>query len=172
MNFDNEKQMAKEVQNKLHGTGPVSAAGRTIYDYERMARPSEPEGSLGVSTTWKSSGLKENRIEAPTCVPDAERMIGYLDRLSTDLRSLAIKAGYKLDQFANPDQGPKPVACDTKMVDQRLCSSSYFRILESRVEMMQESIDSLRSTLDSVSATEQSSPVGSNTIQVSNIKSY
>lgn len=157
MTNDEERALARKIQSSLHGATLASGGGwRTGLDNPRYLTQgvTAPGMGFGQSSDYvpEKHSLKAQQVTSP--LPDSERMIQYLDALTVQARDLSTLAESKLDQFCDY----RPAAeCDplSKTSDNRQCSSSYFRILESRIEMLQESFNHLSSLLHSVSASSQ-----------------
>lgn len=153
MNFEEEKALARRIQADLHGasitsTLPVFGA-KSGFDVAKAYAPiiSPP---VKQPARIKHQDIKLFPDEGPKAIPDAQRMINYLDALQDELLSLGAKARAKLEQFTEPQPEQKSAIDST--VDTRLCRSDYFRILESRIESMQYSLKYLSDLIDSVSA--------------------
>jgi hypothetical protein len=145
MNYENEKKMARQVLGANHGESLVGKA---------------PATAAAMTTGHMNASVKNNAKPDPISgsgLTDSERMMQYLDNLTVRARDLTTHAHYRLNQFLEP----RPAVCndvDKQACDNRECSSEYFRMLESRIEMLNESLGFLEGILGSVSAPLQTGP--------------
>ena len=155
MTNDEERALARRIQAELHGAGlkgqSIQATG---YVGPGTGIPQAPMDWQGFKPQGPMVlGSVKVQEPAPAYIPDSERMIQYLDKLTDDFRKLGEKAGTRLYQFCGPVRAAK--GDNSPAIDNRQCSSPYFRILESRIEMLNESLNYLNDLVDSVSAHDQ-----------------
>lgn len=148
MNFEQERKMARDIQGSLHGATLVSKVNMMEHPIAPMGWIER--GIIGSTGSWSPSGGEIKSQKETDATTDSERMIRYLDYLTGEMRKLNLKAVAKLGQFRGPGGGVK--VCGDAKVDNRQCSSNYFRILESRIEMLSEYCHSLEELIDDVSA--------------------
>jgi hypothetical protein len=174
MNFDEEKAMARRIQGGLHGAGLKPTFGQCNVDTKQYAPAATGGGWVGPvtgapvpNTKWQEVGpvtaylpsdpITPNtgylKVSGPPAV-DTERMIQMMDQLTTGFHALSRRADARLSMFCT--QQPKPETAK-QAVDSRQCESDYFRMLESRVEMLNEELTYLSNLIGAVSAPSQSS---------------
>lgn len=143
MTYDEERAFARQQQNNLHGTGPtLDSKGYTMGVSGTLA-------AAQAHTTGYISAVRGETYDTNTS--DAEMMIRDMDALVTTVRSLNQYAHAKLEQFS----GPIPVSDSTAKHPGYKSRSSYFQILEARLEMLQGHVADLMLLIDSVSANAQ-----------------
>lgn len=157
MNYDDELRFSKQQQAKLHGAGlGVRADSQADVKPQGLRQDGWCVGKDRISdkpapaAQYATTGY----IAPAPVTPDSELMLQDLDFLVTEVQNLSMKAFEKLNQFA--DQSAKPISDGAlKQVDSRRCTSSYFRLLESRVEMLVEQLNLIDNLLDDVSVSRQ-----------------
>lgn len=177
MTNDEERALARRIQGGLHGAGLGEKSGFCNADNTKVYVPAMAIGGTGwgqVPNAHLPSGPvvpTTGYLKVSTPVTDSERMIQMLDELTSNFRQLSVNAENRLAQFCNVRFKAKET--DAKQaVDARQCESSYFRILESRIEMLTESMEHLNGLINSVSAPSQGSIIQSAGSAGSTLKSY
>jgi len=159
MNYEEEKALQRQVLGANHGESLTANArrlqpGQDPKTYMFPGTAINPH-MTAAQTAWpytsiypKTMGQINVAEPKETHVPDTERMIRQMDALYTTSREVTDLASKKLERFTEP----RPCSGEPASVDTRQCSSEYFRMLESRVEMLNEQFAYLRGLLDSISA--------------------
>lgn len=168
--------MARRIQGSLHGAGLNPAGHVTAGSTGGWVGPvtgiPTPDHSWQQIKAHLPSGPvtpTSGYLKISTPVTDSERMIQMLDLLVSQFSQLSSNAANRLEQFCviRPD-----VDVAKQMTDARQCESSYFRILESRIEMLTESMNYLNGLINSVSAPSQGAGIQSAGSLGSTLKSH
>lgn len=166
MDFDYEKNLARRIQGGLHGANLTPQSGQCNADTKVYA-PAMAIGGMagwinpvpGITAHLPSGPIPPNtgylKVSAPPAV-DTERMIQMMDQLTAGFRALSRRADARLSMFCTQQPKPNPEVAK-QAVDSRQCESEYFRMLESRVEMLNEEMTYLSNLIGAVSAPSQSS---------------
>jgi len=167
MNYEEEKALQRQVLGANHGESLTANArrlqpgqdpkayvfpGTAVGPHMTAAQASSP--ALHYAAKIGSVNVIEKMPEK-VHVPDTERMIRQMDALYTTSREVTDLASKKLERFAEP----RPGSIEPASVDTRQCSSEYFRMLESRVEMLNERFAYLHELLNSISAPIDTGPL-------------